>query len=277
MPAIMTINADGLAAGEPGVARDDGLPNGDTVFLASTAHERTAEFALLWVGQHPTPDTSSVETLQLVSESEGSIEYAFEPTAGVFGSWRIELVTDRGTPVEDRQVRIFAIKTAPNHIRIPAANEVSDPEANLRRRGPTYLARSEFNAGDGVEGSPQEGGSFVSHWRPIADLIHRFNAGGGAAVRTVTADATLDFADTYVRCTNDSDILLTVPTGSVPLGHQILISRLNGGGVSVTNAVGVTVTCHPGRSPDLDSAGLAHLVNRGENLWDLFGLLVEAS
>lgn len=279
MPAIMMLTQEGLDLGEPGIAREDGLADGSTVYVVSTAHERTAEVALLWVGQHPTPDVNSVQSLQLLGEANGEITYSFDPTPGVYGSWRVELVTDRGTALEDRQVRIFAIKEGPDAIRIPAANEISDPEANLRRRGPTYVARSEFNAPEGIEGSAQEDGTFVSHWRPIADLIYRANSGGGGGggVRTVNADATLDLGDTYVKCTNDGGtIALTVPAGTVALGYEIKIARF-GEGVFITNGVGVTVTLHSGRTTNIQSAGWAYLVNRGENLWDLFGMLEEAS
>jgi hypothetical protein len=172
----MRIDQAGLSAGSPGIARDDGLSDGSLVTVTSLSHQTSFEVALLWVGLHGVVDTTSRATLQKASANS----YTFEPTAGALGSWRIELVTDRGTAAEDRQVRIFAVRDG--GLRIPAANEQADPEANLINSGSAYVARSEFNAGDGVADSPQEDASYVSHWRPIADLIHAHNggAGGGA-------------------------------------------------------------------------------------------------
>lgn len=175
MAAVFTINQEGLDEGLPNTAREDGLDTGDLVTLLSTAHESTYEFDLLWVGIHPTPDTTSRASLQ----PAGAGAVSFSPTAGVYGSWRIELVTDRGTPSEDRAEVIFAIKQSPTAIRIPAANERSDPEASLQKNGATYLARSSFNAPDGVTDSPFETGTYVSHYRAVADLIYAYNAGGG--------------------------------------------------------------------------------------------------
>jgi hypothetical protein len=175
MAASIQINQVGLSAGEPNVAREDGLDTGALVTLLSLAHESSFEFAILWTGQHPTPDTTSVASLQ----AAGANAMSFTPTAGVYGTWRIELVTDRGTTKEDRTELAFAIKSDPTHLRIPAANERSDPSASLVNRGASYVARSTFNAPDGISGSPFEDGTYVSWWRPLADLIHALNTAGG--------------------------------------------------------------------------------------------------
>lgn len=281
MPAIMTLTQEGLDPGEPGMAREDGLADGSTIYVISTAHERTAEVALLWVGQHPIPDVNSVESLQYLGENNGEIAYSFDPTPGVYGSWRIELVTDRGTPVEDRQIRIFAIKSSVDALRIPAANEISDPEANLRRRGAAYIARSEFNAPEAIEGSAQEDGTFVSHWRPIADAIHRINTGGGAGgMREVDGDTDLELGDRYLRCTNIAPATVTVladADADLPLGVEISIAVLDSSQVDIVPAPGVALTLHPGRTSTIGSAGFAWLRKTGPNAWDLYGVLVEAS
>lgn len=179
MPASMTIDQAGLSAGAPGKAREDGLDDGSLVTLTSNDHVSTFQFSLLWVGQHPTPDVDSESTLD---HPAGQDHATFQPTAGVYGSWRIRLVTDEGTPFEDEQIRIFAIKESPSAIRIPAANERSDPEATLLNNGASIVAASEFNAGDGVTDSPQEADTFVSYWKAIADLIYAHNnaAPGGS-------------------------------------------------------------------------------------------------
>lgn len=171
----MKIDQAGLSAGVAGTARDDGVATGALVTVTSLSHQSTFDVRLLWVGLHGVVDTTSRSTLQ----KSGPSSYSFSPTPGAIGSWRIELTTDRGTPAEDRQVRIFAIKGGVGKLRIPAANEVADPEANLVNSGAAYVARSEFNAGDGISDSPQEDATYVSHWRPLADLIHQQNVGGG--------------------------------------------------------------------------------------------------
>jgi hypothetical protein len=277
VPALITFEQDGLAApGEPGVSREDGLADGSVIYVISTAHERTAEVALLWVGQHPRPDTTSVQTLTLVEESPGEITYTFEPTANVFGSWRVELVTDRGTPREDRQVRIFAIKPNPWDFRIPAANEVSDPEANLRRRSAAYIARSEFNLGDGVANSAQEQGSFVSHWRPIADLIFEVNRTRG--VRTVAETTGLLPIDGYLRLTNSDLITVFVPTDAqfyFPIGHSARFASFGTGETNLSG--GGVIHTPPGRIARIVAGGSAWLVKVAANEWDLYGALASGA
>jgi hypothetical protein len=169
MSASMRINQAGLSAGSPGISREDGLATGALVTLVSLSHVSTYSFELLWVGQHPTPDLNSVASLTDI----GGGSYTFTPTAGVYGSWRIKLTTDVGTEDEHYQIRTFAIKTGADHIRIPAANEYSDPSGSLENTN----VESETNHGDGVTGSPQQLESFVTWWRPLADSIHSVNVG----------------------------------------------------------------------------------------------------
>lgn len=178
MSASMTIDQTGLSAGTPGLARDDGLDDGSEVKLTSNSHVESFEFRLLWVGQHPTPDTNSVASL---THPAGENYATFSPTPGVYGSWRIELVADEGTPFEARQVRIFAIKTDPTHARIPAANEQSSKDAHIGNIG-AHLDDSDFNAPEGT--GVFSGGTAISHWKAMADTIHKTNtapAGGGGA------------------------------------------------------------------------------------------------
>lgn len=193
MSANMRIDQAGLSAGTPGTARDDGLSTGALVTVTSLSHLGSFDVSLLWVGIHGVVDTTSRATLV----KSGPSSYSFSPTAGALGSWRIELTADRGTPNEDRQVRIFAIKGGAGKLRIPAANEQADPEANLINSGATYVARSEFNAGDGVTDSPQEDATYVSHWRPVADLIHAQNLAPAPGPASAPADARYMMAGYY--------------------------------------------------------------------------------
>jgi hypothetical protein len=186
----MIIDQAGLPAGEVNVSRQDGLDTGATVTLTSTAHEKTFKFNLLWVGQHPDPDTDSVNSLVQASDST----YTFTPTSGVYGSWRIELITDAGTSKEDRQVKIFAIKESAGAIRIPAGNESSSPNATLVN-GELYVNTSDFN------GSETDGifidGTYISYWKPLADAIHSINTGGGGGGGAPTGAAGGDLGDVY--------------------------------------------------------------------------------
>jgi hypothetical protein len=204
MPASMTIDQDGIAAGVANEAREDGLDTGALVTLTSNGHVDTFEFSLLWVGQHPSPDTTSISSL---SHPGGAVA-TFEPTSGVYGSWRIRLITDAGTPFEDEQILIFAI-VQPGGIRIPAANEQSSKDANIANVA-SHLADCEFNApeGDGPFGS----GTAVAHWRPVADLIYQWNAdgGGGAFSETTTNNSTPNPGELTVL---DEDTLITMPAG----------------------------------------------------------------
>lgn len=225
----MKIDQAGLSAGIPGSARDDGLSSGALVTLTSLAHSVSHRWRLLWIGLHGVVDTTSRQTLQ----QAGPSSYSFSPTPGSIGSWRIELVTDEGTPAEDRQVRIFAVKSAPDAIRIPAANEVADPEASLVNNTAAYVARSEFNAGDDISGSPQEDATFVSHWRPIADLIHAYNTGGGGgggALPGLCSELTLNTGNNNDQVSSPdllstTTLLLAGASGAVVTGLEDLTAR----------------------------------------------------
>lgn len=173
MSASMTIDQAGLVpAGVPNFARSDGLDTGALVTLTSNSHVNTFRFELLWVGQSPAPDTTSVSSLA------GPIgnTFTFSPTAGVYGSWRIRLVTDEGAPDEDEQIRIFAIVEA-GKTRIPALNERASSEASLQNAGGAIVQQAEFNEPDGIVGSPYELGNYGGWEKAFRDAVE--NASGG--------------------------------------------------------------------------------------------------
>lgn len=198
MAAKMQINQVGLAGGTIGRARSDGLATGAVVTLVSTAHKKTFRFRLLWVGQHPNPDTTSKPSLQ----KNGTNTYTFTPSAGVFGSWRIELITDEGTPQEDRQRRIFAIKSSPSAIRIPAPNEASDPDASIDNVDATRIDRSEFNEAE--SSGPFQSGTSVSAWRAMADTIQGVNNGTGGSA-DISGVLVSELSAIPVTADNDGD------------------------------------------------------------------------
>jgi len=177
MPASMRIDQAGLSAGSASRSRDDGLDTGALVTLTSLGHVSTFRFRLLWVGQHPNPDTTSVSTLTQVSSNT----YTFSPTAGVYGTWRIELITDEGSRFEAREVRTFAIKERVGAIRIPAANEQSNASADLVRSNADYINGSENNKLESRGAFAS--GTYVSYWKSLADVIYLVNdlsASGGS-------------------------------------------------------------------------------------------------
>lgn len=173
----MQIDQVGTPAGEAGFARDDGLATGATVTLKSLAHKSTFRFRFKWVGLTPNPDTTSVASLVQF----GADSYTFSPTAAVYGSWLIELITDEGTANEDRNTKVWAV-VQPGGIRIPAPNEKGDPEAAIFRNGPQQIVRTDFNKKEAS--GPWMLGRTVSWWRELSFLIYRYSTGPGPLLFT---------------------------------------------------------------------------------------------
>ena len=134
------IDQVGLSAGISGLARTDGLYNGAEVTLTNTGGG-TTEFKLLWV---PNGDVDAVATLAAVNGTT----WKFTPTAQVFGTYRIQLTTNKGLSNEKVEVRVFRIRTPLRHLCIPALNEVADPNASLENDGAEVVSASEDNAVD---------------------------------------------------------------------------------------------------------------------------------
>jgi hypothetical protein len=167
MPAQMLIDQAGLPAGTPGLARTDGLDTGAGVTITSVGGGLTHTVRLLWV---PPGDTSAVASL-----SGAGVLWTFQPTAAVYGSYRIELVVDEGLSTEDRQIRIFGIRTPVQGLLIPAANESADASTTLVNVGAAQIARSEQNE----PFAPFLAGSAWGWWRALSELALAVEAGGG--------------------------------------------------------------------------------------------------
>lgn len=183
MSAVMKIDQSGLSAGTAGQSREDGLATGAQVTLTSMSHISTFRFELLWVGQHPSPDAGSVATLNAATSSAAApATRTFTPTSGVYGSWRIRLVTDEGTDDEDEQILIFGIKPYTNSILVPALNVRSDSRATLTN-GSSYIASSEHNVPE--SSGPFSGGRYGAWWREIADAIYKMDV-SPISIRGVT-------------------------------------------------------------------------------------------
>lgn len=163
----MQIDQAGLPAGTPGRARTDGLDTGALLTFTSLGAGTTHEFRLLWV---PPEDLTALATLM----QTGPTTWTSSPQAGTWGTYRIELIVDKGLPTEDRQIRIFGVRT-PDGILIPAANESADPSATLENNTPAVIARSENNEPFG----PFVTGSAWGWWAALRDALVNIAASGG--------------------------------------------------------------------------------------------------
>ncbi len=219
MSALMRLDQAGLPAGDPGFAREDGLATGALVTLTSLSHARTFRFRLLWVGLMPTQDTTSIPSLT----QSGPSSYSFSPTAGVYGSWLVELITDEGTIAEDRSTKVFAIKQT-SGLRIPAPNEKGTPDASMAKNTAAEVAEADFNAKDAS--GIWVNGRTVSWWKEISQLIYNYNAGIGAGwyeVRTATGSVTA-VARQFVQITPagaTSVITTPAPAANAYFGVQL--------------------------------------------------------
>ena len=224
MSAQMTIDQAGLPAGVAGLARTDGLDTGALVTLTATGGGSTT-FRLLWV---PPADVTAVASLAAVAPGV----WTFSPTAGVYGTYRVELISDLGLPTEDRQTRTLAVRTTTLGLVIPAANEGADPTASLVNQGAALIAKSESNEpfSSFLSGSPW------GWWRAMAELTEAVEAlgggGGGGA------------GDTLIFSWNKTDL-----TQFVGAGPQVLIT---GGGGPTPPSMSVVSTP---RGPAIRIAG----------------------
>ena len=168
MSAQIVIDQAGLPAGTPGIARTDGLLGGQLVTLTSLSGGLTVKFRLLWV---PPGDTTAVASLV----STGPSTWTFSPTALIWGSYRIELIVDEGLPTEERQIRVFGIRSPAQSLLVPAANERADAATTLVNVNAAAIARSENNEPFG----PFITGSAWGWWQALSELIAAVEAGGG--------------------------------------------------------------------------------------------------
>lgn len=241
MSAIMKIDQTGTPAGVAGFARDDGLADGTPVVLTSVAHERTFRFRILWPGLTPSPDTTSIPTLQ----QSGPASYTFTPTAGVYGTWSIELITDEGTANEDHSVKGWGVKQGPSAIRIPAPNEKGVPDATALNYSAQQVARCDFNQPEG-SGIWQDGRT-VSWWRELAQLIFAVNAGGGGGGGLVftaiqDADYTATFGQHVLLGDNDPSPAALLPLAADQANGQVGVTAVTGSAHQITPAEGDTIS-----------------------------------
>lgn len=163
----MRLDQLGLPAGVAGFARTDGLDTGARVTLTSVGGGSTHRFQLLWV---PPDDLTAIPTLAPASPTS----YEFDPQAGTWGTYRVELIVDEGLPTEDRQIRIFGVRL-PNGILIPAANETASPAASRVNAGADQIAQSENNE----PFAPFLAGSPWGWWPWVRDVSAGIGSGGG--------------------------------------------------------------------------------------------------
>jgi hypothetical protein len=142
MSALLQIDQVGLSEGTPGKSRTDGLSDGAEVTLTDTSSTGTTQFRLLWV---PPGDTSAVSTLAVTGNPR---VWTFTPSALVYGSYRIELLRNAGLSSEQREVRIFGVRTPNAGLLIPALSERGVPTASLENAGADIIERTEQNADD---------------------------------------------------------------------------------------------------------------------------------
>ena len=172
MAASMTIDQATLApAGAAGKARTDGLAGGQLVTLTSVGGGTTHRFQLLWA---PTAAWSSAPA-SLTQTTPTT--WTFTPPAAVYGTYRIELIVDEGLSTEDRQIRIFGVRTPVKGLRLPALNEIASSLATLLDNGADQIAASEAN--ENIVGGPFAAGNYGG-WYPELELaFDEIEAGGG--------------------------------------------------------------------------------------------------
>jgi hypothetical protein len=141
--AKFVIDQAGLPAGTLDVSRTDGLDTGAVVTLDATGGGGgTFLFELLWV---PLGDVAAEPTL---APTANPAIWTFTPSAGVYGTYRIRLTTDKGEDNEDSVTRVFVIRTPLQGLVIPALNTIADNEASLVKKGSAQVDASEDNSTD---------------------------------------------------------------------------------------------------------------------------------
>lgn len=179
MAANMIIDQAGLPAGTAGKTRTDGLATGALVTLTSAGGGTTHRFQLLWA---PTAAWASAPA-SLTQTTPTT--WTFTPAAGVYGTYRIELIVDEGLSTEDRQIRLFGVRTPVKGLRLPALNEIASSLATLLNNGADQIAASEAN--ENIVGGPFAAGNYGG-WYPELELaFDEIEAGGGGGSGKQTA------------------------------------------------------------------------------------------
>jgi len=168
MSAQIKISQAGLAAGVAGVSRTDGLATGALVTLQDMGTTGVTSFRVLW---GPPNDTTARTSLVVTGNPR---IWTFSPTAGAWGSYRIELRRD-GVPVERR---IFGIRSPNNHLLTPALNEQASRLASWDNAGADQKELSENNALDFSDANLNLLG-YAGWWRALRELFNVVEAGTG--------------------------------------------------------------------------------------------------
>jgi hypothetical protein len=197
--------------------------------------------------------------------------WKFTPTPSRWGSFRIELIADEGTPSEARVVRIFGIRTPNAQLLIPALNEIADHRASLINNSATEVRLSEDNATDfdGVLSSF----AYSGWWRPLHELIMTVEAGGGGTVAPLPSIVYIDAATGNNANTGDSP-------GTALEDFDGLL-RLIGPSLTVQQQALVLVSPHPGAGYDATPLGKIRYAQRlvyvGQGDDDITGTITASS
>ncbi len=240
MSANVTLDQVGLPGGTVNEARSDGLDTGAVMSATVSGYVSTHRAELLWVAQHPSPDTTSVATFVAV----GANGYSWTPTAGRYGTWILHVVTDEGTADEDECFLGFAVLSSPTALRIPAPQERGDPFASLVLATAVQKRLSWFNEPEVAGPFAGAGGMWAPWWRPHADMIHIFNTSGGAPVpssRLINTTAPLAgggnlSADRTLSITAAT----TIAAGSMSAADKLKLDGLPSSAVPTTRLINVT-------------------------------------
>lgn len=174
MPTI-TLDQVGLSAGVAGASRSDGLSNGALVTITTS---EPGTVVLLHVAKD---DVAAVSSLAQAS----SLVWTFTPSVGVYGTYRVRFTaTSDGHTV----VRLFSVRTLNKGLRIPALNELADPDASLVNAGPLVIAASENN----------EASSYSGWWNTLEELYRTVDT-SPAADLFLTSEAAPDLRDLDAR------------------------------------------------------------------------------
>lgn len=166
----MKIDQEGLSPGQPGFARNDGLPTSNRVTLTDTTPGGTTLFEILWVSLD---DDSAIQTL--APDEDDDHVWSFIPEYGVYGPIRIRL-THSVAGANTVETRVFGIPDL-NGVIPPCPGERSDPNAiRGNETNPDVIARCERNwptAGNPA-GNPFGWGPDMDHALTLPAKTRRF-------------------------------------------------------------------------------------------------------
>jgi hypothetical protein len=201
MATRIKIDQAGLAPGVAGVSRTDGLETGALVTLENVGSEGVTEFRLLW---GPPDDTTAENSL---APTDNPDVWTFTPTAGCYGTYRIELI-ENGVSLEKR---VFGVRTPIKGLLIPALNERGSRAASWANDGTDQIELSENNAVDFPDPilNPL---SYSGWWRAEHELYLAVEGGSGlptiADERVLGNDSGVDGVPTAITVHQELDWLL---------------------------------------------------------------------